>query len=162
MRTAYRDGIAEIANGLELYLSEDENSALQNSIQGLQQAGVPATLARSIAATDFLAHAGDIVRVAGLQNRDVGSVATVYFDLGQRFSITWLRQQTAGLDADSHWQRMAIDALINELFNHQIKLTEQVLASLPATPAGAKAARKKANVTAVKAVSYTHLRAHET
>ena len=153
LRTAYRDGIAEIANGLELYLSEDENSALQNSIQGLQQAGVPATLARSIAATDFLAHAGDIVRVAGLQNRDVGSVATVYFDLGQRFSITWLRQQTAGLDADSHWQRMAIDALINELFNHQIKLTEQVLASLPATPAGAKAARKKANVTAVKAVT---------
>lgn len=154
VRAAYQDGVTEIGKGLELYLSHDENLALQNNLQDLQQAGVPATLARSIAASDFLAPAGDIVRLASALNCDVNSVATIYFDLGQRFSFAWLRQQAWCLDADNHWQRMAIDALVNELFDHQIRLTENVLKALGTTSTASqnsKTEAKKANVTAVKA-----------
>src|SRR3546814_17966705 len=65
--------------------------------------GVPVELAQAVASLDVLASASDVVRLAAVAGRPVGRVATVYFGVGARFGLDWLREQAGELAADPHW-----------------------------------------------------------
>jgi glutamate dehydrogenase len=54
-------------------------------------------------------------------------VAAVYFALGARLDLHWLRDQINGLPAESHWQTLAKGALRDDLSSEQRQLTAQVL-----------------------------------
>ncbi|KAF0169900.1 MAG: glutamate dehydrogenase, partial [Rhodobacteraceae bacterium] len=56
------------------------------------------------------------------------AVAKLYFAVGSRFRLGRLRAACEALDGQSHWQKLAVSALIEELFGHQMRLTENVLA----------------------------------
>ena len=58
---------------------------------------------------------------------DVLNVAKGYFAIGTRFKMGRLRAAAEGLDSDSHWQQLAIAALVEEVYSHQLHLTEKVL-----------------------------------
>ena len=76
-----------------------------------------------------LAAAPDLVRIAERTGRAVEGVASVYFGLGRRFGLEWLRDRAAGAKVDNHWQRQAVAAIIDDLFAHQSALTVRVLES---------------------------------
>ena len=50
-----------------------------------------------------------------------------------------LRAAAEGLDASTHWQKLALDALVEEIYGHQLRMTTQIL-----DLAGPKTAPKKA------------------
>jgi glutamate dehydrogenase len=57
----------------------------------------------------------------------VEAVAAVYFALGYRLDLHWLRDQIARLPASSHWQTLAQGALRDDLYSEQRELTAEVL-----------------------------------
>lgn len=91
------------------------------------QQGAPEYLARLVASVDAMIPACDIVEVAHLSELSVGKTAAVYFQLGARFGLEWLRVDAQPLLAGDHWQRRAIDAIIEDLYSQQRSLCCVVL-----------------------------------
>lgn len=89
--------------------------------------GVPEGLALRVANLVNLYSGCDIVRLAIRRKMDVLNVAKGYFAIGTRFKMGRLRAAAEGLESDSHWQQLAIAALVEEVYSHQLHLTEKVL-----------------------------------
>jgi glutamate dehydrogenase len=89
--------------------------------------GVPADLANRVASLDALFSGLNVIEVATACGETVEAVAAVYFALGARLDLHWLRDQIAALPAESHWQALAQGALRDDLYSEQRELTAEVL-----------------------------------
>ncbi|SMH48146.1 NAD-glutamate dehydrogenase [Azospirillum agricola] len=126
---AFRPGVEALTASLDRVLDAEEAGRLAARVTEATGQGVPEDLARRIAALPVLAAAPDLVRIAERAGRDVSAVASVYFGLGRRFGLEWLRDRASGSKFDNHWQRQAIAAIVDDLFAHQSALTVRVLES---------------------------------
>ncbi len=91
--------------------------------------GVPAELAHHVASLYRLAAANDINAITSATKQPLANVAKMYFLVGQRFGLGALRERTETFGTQSHWDRLAVSAAIEELFAHQTTITSRVLAS---------------------------------
>ncbi|HUP45977.1 MAG TPA: NAD-glutamate dehydrogenase [Thermoanaerobaculia bacterium] len=97
----------------------------------LIDAGIPQDLADRIAALDVMTSAMDIVRISHSEEAQEGTgveeVARVYFGIGARFGLDRLRAAGAAIAADTPWQKAAVAALVDDLFNYQSVLASRVI-----------------------------------
>ena len=91
------------------------------------KSGVPDKLARLVASVDAMIPACDIVEVSRLSGLSVGKTAAVYFRLGARFGLEWLRDGAVPLLAGDHWQHRAVSAIVEDLYSQQRALCRTVL-----------------------------------
>jgi glutamate dehydrogenase len=120
-------GASELAQGLEALLSEGAKKTHDERLERLGKESVPAEIARRVVRLDFMASALDIVRLATSVGRPVLDVGTCYFAVGRRFHLDWLRQATAGVNLDTHWDRLAVAAIVEDLYGHQRDLVASVM-----------------------------------
>jgi len=92
------------------------------------QAGFPADMAARVSALDTLFAALDIAEVAADVARPVATVAGVYFELGAKLGLGWLRERIGGLAGDSHWQTLAKGAMRDDVAALARTLAGNVLA----------------------------------
>ncbi|HXH38632.1 MAG TPA: hypothetical protein VNN08_08390, partial [Thermoanaerobaculia bacterium] len=59
--------------------------------------------------------------------RPVEDVARVYFSVGGRFGLDRLRTAGASIAAETPWQKAAVAAVVDDLFNYQSTLASRVL-----------------------------------
>jgi glutamate dehydrogenase len=69
----------------------------------------------------------DIVELAGATGLDVAAAAEVYFALGERLELDWLRDQIVALPRDTHWDAMARAALRDDVYAERAALAAEVL-----------------------------------
>ncbi|MGQ9370876.1 NAD-glutamate dehydrogenase [Azospirillum sp. ST 5-10] len=131
----FRPAIDTLAAGLGEVLDAEESERLARRCAAYAEQGVPEAVGRRVASLPVLAVAPDLVRVAEKTGRDVPAVAAVYFMLGRRFGLEWLRDRAAMVKTDNHWQKQATAAIVDDLFAHQTHLTMRVLESAAALPA---------------------------
>lgn len=134
-------GVAELKACLADVLGQRDRDQLAAAAKRFADQGVPPDLAYAIASLDVLASACDVVRLAAASEQPVGTVAAVYFGVGSRFALDWLREKAGEVTADTHWQKLAVDALIDDFFLHQSVLAQDVLAQ--AAEAGKAAEGRK-------------------
>ncbi|MBT5263226.1 MAG: NAD-glutamate dehydrogenase [Rhodospirillaceae bacterium] len=127
--TAYRAGVAELRACLPSVLSDFDRKTIDAKAEEFCAAGVPKDLAWQVAANDVMVSACDVVRLATQTGEPVARVAEVYFSVGSRFALDWLRDRAEALVAETHWQKMAVSAVVDDFFNHQIQLAQDVLAA---------------------------------
>jgi len=125
----YRPAISELAASIDTLLPRADLDTFRKRQKRLDKEGVPEELSRSVAALDVLAAALDIATIAREQGRPVADVGRVYFLLGARFSLDWLRHAARELPAETPWQREAAAKLTEELLARQSALAAQVLAT---------------------------------
>jgi glutamate dehydrogenase len=110
---------------------------IQNSVDARVLAGVnnglPKALAYQIALMPILASACDIIRIAVDNKADLLATAQVYFGLGERFHMDWLRQQARFLNSDDYWHAQATSGLVGQLFGCQAGMTLRVLQDMKST-----------------------------
>ncbi|WP_337996551.1 NAD-glutamate dehydrogenase [Oleispirillum naphthae] len=94
-------------------------------------AGVPEDLARHIAVLGSLVAVPDIVGLAETRQVEIPQAARVYHAVGERFGFRWARDAAARLPVRSHWQKLAIGALIEDFAEQQRDVAEGVLALIP-------------------------------
>lgn len=123
----YAGGVAELINEVERIIPAHYVDGLHQRARPMIDAGAPKALGIKIAGLVNLAASNDIVRLAQRKKMAVIQVAKAYFAVGARFKLGRLRAATEALGSDSHWQMLAIDALIDEIFAHQLNVTSQVL-----------------------------------
>jgi glutamate dehydrogenase len=90
-------------------------------------AGVPADLAARIASLAAHNAALDIVEIATVHKVGVVEAARVYFEIGTRVGLDWLRDQIEQLSVDGPWQAIARTGLRDGAMRIHRRLAERVL-----------------------------------
>ena len=120
-------GIGELEAELESVLSPAGLTHMGSRQAKFGKNGVADRLSRLVASVDAMISACDIVEVSRQSALSVDKTAAVYFQLGARFGLEWLRDDAAPLLAGDHWQHRAVAAIIEDLFSQQRALCRTVL-----------------------------------
>jgi glutamate dehydrogenase len=100
----------------------------------LMESGIPESLARRVATLDVMSSAMDIIRISRSEStRGVEEVAKVYFGVGARFSLDRLRSASSSVAAGTPWQKSALSAVVDDLFNYQSALASRVIQEVNGT-----------------------------
>jgi glutamate dehydrogenase len=123
----FRPGAEMLEAALPDALEGADREAFDGRAAELEHAGVPAELARRAAGMQSMLALFDIVEVAAASERDPNDVLRIYFRLGSRLELNWLRDRIIELPRANRWQALARAALRDDLFNLYRELTRKVL-----------------------------------
>ena len=123
----YHEGIRVLSSALESLLPEADRKLVSERTLSYRTDGVPEDLAITTARIPLLAPCCDIVRISRDLEHDVESVGRIYFAIGSRLGIDWLRRAAGKLPTDSAWDKLAVTAIVDDLYGHQSELTRRVL-----------------------------------
>ncbi|HYF98126.1 MAG TPA: NAD-glutamate dehydrogenase, partial [Coxiellaceae bacterium] len=119
--------IAELRKLLPTLLLGRDKESLEKNKHELVEHKVPKLLAEKIAVIKPMYHALNIIEGASLVKKPVPLVAQVYFMLGDRLSLLWLRDRISEFPVETHWTLLARAALKSDLDLILRQLTVAVL-----------------------------------
>ena len=131
-------GAAALRRGLRDLVAEPSRAAIDSAAGRLVEHGVPQDLALEVASGNDLFSALDVVEVAKGAGISVAEAASVYFILGEKLDLRWLRDEIAALPRENRWQALSRAALRDDLYAQLSALTSDALRLDPGetTPAG--------------------------
>jgi len=116
----------ELENELEGLLSDIGRNSFRERVTYLTGVNVPEGLARRVASLSPLRSSLDVVQVGRVSNRPIPEVGEVYYAVGAELNLDWLRFAAEGIEPESHWERLAVTAIIDDLYGQQRALTNAV------------------------------------
>ncbi len=132
------ESIERLTPGMEILekkiiqsLNAEEKEQVQQQAEPLIADGMPRALAVQAASLHLLYPALDVVETAVRRNADVASVATVFFGLGDRLGMKWLRESVEKLPVAGQWHAHARGNLRDELYSQHRRLAGRVLEAFP-------------------------------
>ncbi len=129
LKTMLAPAIDLLRNHRENFMAPDALALFEFRADEYINAGMPDDLAHKVAGMILLVAAGDIATIALRIGSTVERVAQFYFRVSARFGLGWLRATADNLPDSGPWQRMAIDAVIDDLYVHQGQLTANIVQS---------------------------------
>jgi glutamate dehydrogenase len=66
-------------------------------------------------------------RVARNAKLPVETVGTVYFEVGSKLNLSWMRQTIRKISPHSYWQRISAKTLVDDIYDQQKRLTVEVI-----------------------------------
>ena len=137
----YAVGIESLADGLDKRIPAELRDGIRAAADGYCDRQVPRPLARRVANLEVLFSGCDIVRIAADGGHSVNDVAEVYYEIGRRLSLDWLRRAAEALPVETDWQVMATAAVVDDLYAQQSELTVRIMAGPAATSPSRRGAR---------------------
>ena len=101
--------------------------AFQARAKDLRKAGAPARLATRVAAMPWMISVFDIVEDAAACGSTQEMATCVYFGVGERLSLDWLRDRVLELPRSDRWQALARSALRDDLYELHRMLTREIV-----------------------------------
>ena len=123
----YAPGAAALAEALPGLLGPSELEVARTRAAALAGVGVPTELAQRVAHLEALVPTLELVEIAAATELDVATAAEVYFALGARLELHWLRDRIVDLPRETRWEAMARAALRDDVYSEQAGLTAEVL-----------------------------------
>jgi glutamate dehydrogenase len=127
----FSERVAELSGRIPELLLDGDRASLERATGQLVEANVPSELAKRVAILSTMFSALDIVDVAEATDQPVETAAEVYFALGDRLKLHWLRHHVEALPRENRWQALARAALRDDLYDQQAELTAEILGSTP-------------------------------
>ena len=112
----FAGGVTALRRGLRDLVADASRTALDAATSRLVGRGVPEELALEVASGNDLLSALDVVEVATSAAISVEEAASVYFALGEKLDLHWVRDQIATLPRDNRWQALSRAALRDDLY----------------------------------------------
>ena len=125
----FRSPIADLVEALPDSLAPINRDSLQARCDYFVEHGVAPDLAQRAAGVVPLSSSLDLIEIAESTGQPVGDVASVYFELGSRLDLQWLRDEIAELRVRNRWHTLAKSSLRSDLHYQQRHLTADVIAS---------------------------------
>ncbi|MEM8883418.1 MAG: NAD-glutamate dehydrogenase [Planctomycetota bacterium] len=123
----YADGVREVTEQLDELLPPGEATLHGEQAEMFVALGAPTEMAREITKFGWLFPACDIVGIAHEQQRPVHEVAEVYYAVGERFGLDWLRRAAGRLPRDKTWDKLAVTAVLDDVYGVQAALASQII-----------------------------------
>ena len=115
-----------LENELEDLLSVEGCKTFRERVKYLTETNVPEALARRVASLAPLRSSLDVVQVGRTSTRSIPEVGKVYYAVGAELYLDWLRLAAEAIEPENHWERLAITAIIDDLYGQQRALTNTV------------------------------------
>ncbi|MET9710844.1 NAD-glutamate dehydrogenase [Nocardiopsis alba] len=125
----FAQGVGEVLPQLVDLLRGRDREAFEERRDRYTEMGVPAELAERVAVMVPAYSTLDLVEIAHRTGSPVGRVAALYFELADRFNISWWRERIIDLPRDDRWVTTARSALRDDLYAAHADLTGRVLES---------------------------------
>ena len=122
----YSAGISKLVAHMPEIVAEDDYNAMAVRTATLAAERVPEELSSRIASLEVLPAAGDIVRIAASSGVPVVDCGRMYFAIGARLGIDWLRHAARRIHTETEWEAMAVTAIVDDSYSHQSELTTQI------------------------------------
>lgn len=119
--------INTIYKNLDDLLATASKDAFNRNLEAYVHGGVDEKLARKVASMDSMASCYDIIEISSKSNFDVKTVGKIYFRVGNRLHLKWLRNKIFGANVDNYWQRVSSKTILEDLYNYQMKITSRVV-----------------------------------
>ena len=123
----FAPGAAELAEAVPGLLGRGEAEAARARADALVGEGVPEELAVRVAHLEALVPALDLVELADGSGLGLVEAATVYYELGARLELHWLRDRVVALPRGTRWEAMARAALRDDVYAEQAALARAVV-----------------------------------
>jgi glutamate dehydrogenase len=123
----FRKGVRQLEAEVVNVLGGSDRERFEKVRKEHVDAGVPAALAARIASLPAHNAALDIVEMAAADKVSVVEAARVYFEIGARVGLDWLRDQIEQLSVDGTWQAIARTGLRDGAMRIHRRLAERVL-----------------------------------
>ncbi len=127
LMAAFGPGVGELAAGLDGLLGATDLQVRNANIAELVRLGAPAALAERIACLPWFPPLCDIVSIAHAVAAPAAQVGHTYFRIGSRFGFDWLRWAAGRISTDKTWNKLAVSAIVDDLYGQQAELTSRVL-----------------------------------
>ena len=158
-------GIEEFRKNFAELVSAPVEKAFDKKKQRFTDAGVHESLAHQIALAEALISAVDVVKVAQGAKLPIAAVGKLYFTIGSDLRLGWLREMASRIPMQNYWERLALLAIVDDLYEQQRRLTVTAIASLGKDAGAPDAAEKWAAAHAEEMRRFTifldDLRANE-
>ena len=123
---AYRAGIAALADAITAIMPESQRAALRARVAAVaREDGVPAALARAARGSISWSRPSTSCGWPDDAAQNVLELGRRFFAIGSRFRLDALRVAARKLDGRYAWQKLAVAALIEDLYAQQAELTAQ-------------------------------------
>jgi glutamate dehydrogenase len=109
------------------YLSGSDKLKFSEAESLYREIGIPTAIATRMAGLHAMHSTLDIVEVAQTTQAAPDRVARIYFMLGEKLGVDWLRDQVERLSVTGRWQAMARNSMRENLYFLQGQLTRQVI-----------------------------------
>ena len=123
----FKTDVRELAAGLSKALSKQYTEQIKAYIDQLVESKVPQKLAKQVVECIPLSTALDIVEIIKQTEKSAAFVARVYFDIGAKLELIWIRQQVANLPVDNQWHGLAKSRLSDDIHAHQYAIASDVV-----------------------------------
>jgi glutamate dehydrogenase len=119
--------VANLTADMGAVLTEYDLENLAARTKSYFDRGAPEPVAHRVASLGWLIPACDIVRLSQSSGMAAEAVARSYYRVGDRFGFDWLRHAAARLPIESHWDKQAVVAIVDDLYGNQRDLTGRVI-----------------------------------
>lgn len=123
----FKPGFEILREELISFFTPQQRQVYDEKCGAYEQLGVPPSLSKRLLALEPLVPAPDMITLSKETNVEVQLVARIYFALDQQLGFDWLRKTALALSGETHWQQGAANALIEDLYMNQRKLTHLIL-----------------------------------
>ncbi len=124
---AYQAALRKVSSELPNLLISSEKRRYQTEHKRWQKLGLASALASEVAALTYLPSSMGLIEVSESLSVELAECARVFYELGERLSLGWLRDQISALDTQSNWDTIAQSTLIMDVRRAQQRLTEAYL-----------------------------------
>ncbi len=122
-----KPAIESLYVGLDEVIYEEAREVIVERTASMVTKGVPEDLARRVSSLNLVAAGCDLIHISDTCQIPLADVGPMYFDLGRRFGIAWLRDSAINMPVTNHWQKQAVAAIVDDLYGLQSDLTIKVL-----------------------------------
>ena len=123
----YKPGAEALAEALPALLGPAELETARTRSGAFVAVMVPPELAERITHLEALVPTFELVEIAAAAELNIAAAAEVYFALGTRLELHWLRDRIVDLPRETRWEAMARAALRDDVYSEQAGLTAEVL-----------------------------------
>lgn len=123
----FRKIATELAAILPKVLAEASKDSYERKIERYCLNNVEEKLAAKVASFDPIASVFDIAEISEKSKLDLKTIAKIYFAVGTRFSLKWLRSKISDIQSDDYWQRLSGKTIIEDLYSYQMKIATQIV-----------------------------------
>ncbi len=127
--TRFRKIADELSSLLSEVLAQASRESFERKIERYCLNNVDRKLANKIASLDPLASVFDIAEISAASSFDLKVIAKIYFAVGTRFSLKWLRTKVASASHDNYWQKLSGKTILEDLYSYQMRIAKCVVDS---------------------------------
>ncbi|MBP6951272.1 MAG: NAD-glutamate dehydrogenase [Alphaproteobacteria bacterium] len=125
----FKEDFKIVCEALPSLFTIQQRQTYDEKCQKYEHLGISPSLSERLIALEPLISVPDMIILSKETNIEIQQVARIYFAIGQLLGLEWLRKTALSLAGETHWQQGAANAVVEDLYTNQRRLTKRILKS---------------------------------